>query len=303
MTQIIKIKQYANGRNKEIKKIFYIDKNKNKQFTFCEITYNQENSDSFFQDISFNVENKDIKEELSIIFEKLRNIKKEYEQTILDTAKGKICKLITLKEHIKDISDSFIDIVPLKWTETSFLYIDFFKNEVFEKNLNKISKKINNKLEKPIIKKGEYDKDKFNNISMENLFIFKEEKLRITEKLYIYIENEKPKINRMFQINDIEKNFINKFKLKDIEKNISNILESTSDISYNFSEYFVFKKANNEILEMNFQDIINLDFKTDIYYFISKHNKEQSFIFQNNKIINSVFRNKSIDIEELFENF
>lgn len=303
MTQIIKIKQYANGRNKEIKKIFYIDKNKNKQFTFCEITYNQENSDSFFQDISFNVENKDIKEELSIIFDKLRNIKKEYEQTILDTAKGKICKLITLKEHIKDISDSFIDIVPLKWTETSFLYIDFFKNEVFEKNLNKISKKINNKLEKPIIKKGEYDKDKFNNISMENLFIFKEEKLRITEKLYIYIENEKPKINRMFQINDIEKNFINKFKLKDIEKNISNILESTSDISYNFSEYFVFKKANNEVLEMNFQDIINLDFKTDIYYFISKHNKEQSFIFQNNKIINSVFRNKSIDIEELFENF
>ena len=191
----------------------------------------------------------------------------------------------------------------MKWTETSFLYIDFFKNEVFEKNLNKISKKINNKLEKPIIKKGEYDKDKFNNISMENLFIFKEEKLRITEKLYICIENEKPKINRIFQISDIEKNFINKFKLKDIEKNISNILESTSDISYDFSEYFVFKKANNEILEMNFQDIINLDFKTDIYYFISKHNKEQSFVFQNNKTINSVFRNKSIDIEELFENF
>lgn len=303
MTQIIKIKQYANGINKEIKKIFYIDNDKKKQFAFCDIVYNQEHSGSFFKDISFNIENKELEHELSILFDKLINVKKEYEQTILDVAKGKISKLTKLKEHIKDISDSFIDIVPLKWTDTSFLYIDFFKDKVFEKNLNKISKKINNKLENPIIKKGIYNNDKIDNISMENLFIFKDEKLRVKETLYIYIENEKPKINRIFQINNIDNDFISKFKLKDIEKNISNILESVSDISYDIYEYFVFKKANNEILEMTFQDVIKLDFKTDIYYLISKDNKGQSFIIQNNKIINRVFINKNINIKELFENF
>ncbi len=303
MTQIIKIKQYANGINKEIKKIFYIDNDKKKQFAFCDIIYNKEHSGSFFQDISFNIENKELEHELSILFDKLINVKKEYEQTILDVAKGKTSKLTKLKEHIKDISDSFIDIVPLKWTDTSFLYIDFFKDKVFEKNLNKISKKINNKLEKPIIKKGIYNNDKIDNISMENLFIFKDEKLRVKETLYIYIENEKPKINRIFQINNIDNDFISKFKLKDIEKNISNILESVSDISYDIYDYFVFKKGNNEILEMTFQDVIKLDFKTDIYYLISKDNKEQSFIIQNNKIINRVFINKNIDIKELFVNF